>query len=122
MADESLHELAVSLRGAARNVMPEIKRAVSKGALNIKTQMRRDAQGHRHFRALGSSINYDVRSGVDWAEAEVGPPPGVLAGIAYFGSSRPGGGTVEDPRVALEAEEPAFVAWVGRAAGEVLNP
>lgn len=122
MADESIHELVADLRAAGARAMPQIRQAVSRGALNIKNQMRQEAMGHRHFPRLAPSISYDLHAGPDSVEAQIGPTAGVLAGIAYFGSSRPGGNTVPDPKGALEAEEPDFVHWVERAATEVLGP
>lgn len=120
MADESLHELATSFRAAASRILPELRQVVSRGSLNVKNRMRQDAQGHRHFPRLGMSISYDINSGPGFVEGEIGPGEGVLAGIAYFGSSKPGGGTVADPRIAMEAEERPFAENIAAAAQRVV--
>jgi hypothetical protein len=84
---------------------------LSKGALNIKTQMRADfeASGNPGFRYVGRTVSYDLHTEGNELSAEIGPdkPSGALANVAIFGTAR-GGGTVPDPREALEAEAPVF--------------
>ena len=82
---------------------------LSKGALNIKNQMRSEilqsAVGQK--RGVESSITYDLHDG--GYLAEIGPRkggPGSIANIAYFGGAHGGGGSAPDPRGALEAEAP----------------
>lgn len=92
----------------SRHAVPALK----KGAQNIKTTMQADLRqsGNKGFRHVASTVNYDevAVSGAGY-EVEIGPdkPSGALANIAYFGSWK-GGGTVRDPREALEEEIPAF--------------
>lgn len=127
MADETLREFAASLGRVSDAVERDVKGIISKGAVNIKKQMRKDVKGHDHFLsktgkpALGNSINYDlIDRGLG---AEIGPPPGTLAGIAYFGSSRPGGATVPDPKGALDAEVPNVERFIADAmAGRLSRP
>ena len=55
---------------------------------------------------------------------EVGPrkgKPGSIANIAYFGGANGGGGTVPDPRGALEAEAPRFEKALTDLVGEILG-
>jgi hypothetical protein len=51
-------------------------------------------------------------------EAEIGPSGGgaaSLAGLAYFGSSKPGGGTVRNPEDAMLEEAPNFYEYAFKA-------
>ena len=94
-----------------RKAAPQLGSTVSKAALNIKNQLRREARGSDHFGQIASTIDYDRKTSGGVIEAEIGPNKDVggsasLAGIAYFGTSRPGGGTLPDPVGALEAEAP----------------
>ena len=118
--------LAADLTAAGDAVQGKAYGVVSKGAVNIKTQMRMEMYGSRSFRGVGSSISYDIHGGdvfgVGVIEAEIGPEtgggsPGSLANVAYFGTSR-GGGTVPDPQGALDAELPRFEAALLKIAGE----
>ena len=92
-----------------------VGRVVQRGAMNIKKQMNADLAASKHFKGAAGSVTYDIRSSAAFGggavEAEIGPDKnrkgGPLGNIAYFGTSR-GGGTVPDPSVALNAEEPRF--------------
>lgn len=94
----------------------ETRAVVKHGANNIKEQLREEASRSRHFWRMADTINYDIReSGADGGgsvEAEIGPNPhwrrARIENIAYFGSSRRGGGTVPDPLGALLDEIPRF--------------
>lgn len=104
----------------------KVRPIVSKGALNIKNRMQDDARGSQYFGQIASTIDYDLNVTGDGIEAEVGPNPAKggsasLAGIAYFGSSRPGGGTVNDPVFALEEEAPRFVQNLAEVAGFIFK-
>ena len=86
---------------------------LSKGALNIKTQLADEMRASPHFKGF-ANISYDLHefAGFGGGEmyAEIGPEkggPGSGANIAYFGTYK-GGGSVPDPRGALEAEAPRF--------------
>lgn len=90
----------------ARHVKPVVKR----GATNIKDQMVEEMKSSAWFAPVARGISYDLVN--DGYTAEIGPTkgsPGSLANIAYFGGGvQPGGGTVPDPRGALDAEVPRF--------------
>lgn len=118
-----LRKLVADLSAAPKVVRSEARAIMSKGALNIKNQMRDEAARSRHFK-LAHTISYDLKVGGDTIEAEIGPEEGgagSLAGFAYFGGSpwterkKPGrgwqqgpggGGTLPDPQGALDAEAP----------------
>jgi hypothetical protein len=97
---------------------------LSKGALNIKNQMREDfaASGNAGFRYVGRTVSYDMETEGSELSAEIGPdkPSGALANVAIFGTAR-GGGTVPDPREALEAEAPVFEKALGDLVEELFG-
>lgn len=97
----------------SRHAVPALK----KGAQNIKKTMHADMQKSASFGHLASAITYDEPTATgDGYEVEIGPvkkhtgqkkAPRHGANIAYFGTYK-GGGTVRDPRAALEEEIPNF--------------
>lgn len=105
----------------------KVRSVVSKGLLNIKNDMRAQAEKSRSFKQIASTISYELRGGGDLGstviEGEVGPATAFRAArienIAYFGSSRAGGGTVEDPRAAGEREAPRFTEEIGKLGEEI---
>jgi len=118
-------------------MVPKLKGVVAKSALNTKKLMQADARKSKHFERLAPTINYDLKvhefGGDAVIEAEVGPDPSVtvaskskkprpgprtpgnLAGIAYFGTSKPGGGTVRNPEDAMLEEAPNFYEYAFKA-------
>lgn len=122
-----LRALSADLTAASKAVQAKAYGVVSRGATQIKAQMRMEMYASKSFRGIGSSISYDLvgvalGGGSGAIEAVIGPEsgagsPGNLANIAYFGSSR-GGGTVPDPVGALNAELPRFEAALAKIAGE----
>lgn len=110
-----LREFAAVLDAKAQATARQVRQVVSKGAVNIKNQMQVEAAGSRWFR-IASTISYDMREveafGGGVIEAEIGPNrrfrAARLANIAYFGGANGGGGTIPDPRGALDAEAPRF--------------
>ena len=122
-ADTSeLDGLMRSFRKIPADMVPKLKAVVAKSALNTKNIMRKDAQGSQHFKQLAPTISYDLKvhgfGGDGVIEAEIGPSGGgaaSLAGIAYFGTSRPGGGTVRNPEDAMLEEAPNFYEFAFRA-------
>jgi len=101
---------------------PKIRGVVAKSALNTKKIMQKDAQRSRHFKQLAPTISYDLKThqfaGDGVIEAEIGPAGGgaaSLAGIAYFGTSKPGGGTVRNPEDAMLEEAPNFYEYAFKA-------
>jgi len=122
-ADTSeLDALVASFRKIPADMVPKIRGVVAKSAVNTKKIMQRDAQRSRHFKQLARSINYDIKTfgfaGDGVVEAEIGPSGGgaaSLAGIAYFGTSKPGGGTVRNPEDAMLEEAPNFYEFAFKA-------
>ncbi|WP_309080279.1 hypothetical protein [Zhihengliuella sp.] len=114
----------VGMKGLEQ-VSPAMKRA----GVQMKKAMQADLRSSRHFRSVARSITFDLRAvtafGVRNYAIEVGPDAAragsaALAGIAYFGGSRGGGGTVPDPIRHAETEADKVVEAVLAAVGKVL--
>lgn len=124
-----LDGLARSFRSIPALMVPKMRTVVAKSALNTKNIMRKDVRNSTHFRGkknpgLDASIDYDIKvlsfGGDAEIQAEVGPNPernpgAGLAGIAYFGTSKPGGGTVRNPEDAMLEEAPNFYEYAFQA-------
>lgn len=110
-------------------MVPKLRPVVAKSALNTKKIMQADVRKSQHFRGkkkpgLDASIDYDIKvhgfAGDAVIEGEIGPnpernPAAGLAGIAYYGSSKPGGGTVRNPEDAMLEEAPNFYEYAYKA-------
>jgi len=110
------------LRKIPADMVPKMRGVVAKSAVNTKKIMQADARRSRHFKQIGRTISYDLKThefgGDGVIEAEVGPAGGgaaSLAGIAYFGTSKPGGGTVRNPEEAMLEEAPNFYEFAFKA-------
>ena len=115
-----VRELSHDLGEVPDRVIPEVKKSVSRGALNIKNDMARDARSDGSYRHFHRSISYDlVRDGL---EAEIGPDKnlvqGPLGNILYFGTSK--NAPVLNLGGPLYKEAPRFEAALRRIAGDVL--
>lgn len=106
----------------ARHAIP----VVEKAALNVKNQLIAEMRASTHFKGF-TKISYDISSfqGFGGGEivAEIGPEahgPGAGANLAYFGTWK-GGGTVPDPRGALEAEYPNLEKHLADLAEEMFG-
>jgi hypothetical protein len=128
---EGLDELTADMRSAAARLRDDIGPVIAKGALNIKQQIKNDFRESAHFGSTkpGSvipNIRYNRKDTADSVEAEIAPfvdagGIGGLTGIALYGGSRGGGGTVADPIIALQAEAPRFTDALAALAAEVLD-
>lgn len=115
-----VRELSHDLGEVPDRVIPEVKKSVSRGALNIKNDMARDARSDGSYRHFHRSISYDlVRDGL---AAEIGPDKnrvqGPLGNILYFGTSK--NAPVLNLGGPLYKEAPRFEAALRRIAGDVL--
>lgn len=114
-----IRTLAADMRAIDSRLARWVRPVVSKGAQNIKSAMRSDAQQSTHFH-FAEAIAYDIKG--DGYEAEIGPEkgsPGSIANIAYFGTPR-GGGTVRDPQEAANDELPNFRRELAKLAEELV--
>lgn len=118
-----IHELAAVIRSA--DIAPGVKQVISKGSVKVKNQIKRDFRASKHFKGV-TDVSYKLESGVGYVESTIAPfvendGYGSLTGIAIHGTSRGGGGTVADPLIALQAEEPFFMSAIGDVVGKVLD-
>ena len=114
-------EFASELGKVPTKVVTGVRPAVVKAGVDMKKQLREEMDKSKHFKA-SRSINFDVSDG--GLAVAVGPSkghPGSIANIAYFGGVNGGGGTVPDPRGALEAEAPRFEKALTDLVGEILG-
>lgn len=122
-ADTSdLDGLARDFRKIPALMVPRMRGVVTKSAVNTKKIMRSDARRSAHFKQIEPTIGFDIKvhefGGDGVIEAEIGPSgsgSASLAGIAYFGTSRPGGGTVRNPEDAMLEEAPNFYEFAFKA-------
>ena len=117
-----LDALARDLTRIPTDMVPKMRGVVARSALNTKNIMRKDAAGSKHFKQIAPTISYDLKvhafGGDGVIEAEIGPSGGgsaSLAGIAYFGTSKPGGGTLRNPEDAMLEEAPNFYEYAFKA-------
>ena len=115
-------DLSRAFRAVPAAMVPKIKGVVAKSAVNTKKIMQADARKSKHFKQIAPTISYDLKvnefGGDGVIEAEIGPAGGgaaSLAGIAYFGTSRPGGGTIRNPEDAMLEEAPNFYEYAFKA-------
>lgn len=110
---------------AARKMKP----IFNKTALQIKRGMQADFRSSRHFKQVARSIDYDVNEhsmfGAGVFTAEIGPnkttnASASLAGIAYFGGSNGGGGTVRDPIFHARDQGTKMVGFIAMAIEDIL--
>lgn len=123
-----LHTLSADFRSAPSRIAPKVNAVVAKGANNIKGSMIEQMRGSRHFKGAAVAIDYEWFDGDDFVAVEIGPKVGPgekggLGGVAYgtgvFGGAR-GGGSVRDPMVDLELEQPKFEAALEAVLGDLL--
>lgn len=111
-----LHALAADIRMGYKEAAKDARAVVSKGAVNIKNDWRREWAGLSHAPALAAAVTYDVKVLARGIEAEIGPDKnkrqGSLGNVIEFGTSRnaphPGGAPAlarEEPRFAKAAED-----------------
>ena len=116
-----LREFSTELGKVPTKVVTGVRPAVVKAGVNMKNQLREEMDRSKHFKA-SRSIDFDVSDG--GLAVAVGPSkgkPGSIANIAYFGGVNGGGGTVPDPRGALDAEAPRFEKALTDLVGEILG-
>lgn len=110
----------VELSSIPDNLQREVRRVVSRGALNVKRDWARRWKGHPRIRALPYSINYDLASADDVLSAEIGPDhakrQATLAHLIEYGNAEYGSvrnAPIPGGLPALAAEEPRFVRALG---------
>lgn len=100
----------IDLDEAAHEIIPEARKVVQKGALNIKNGARRRIGRPAHAPAYASSITYESRETATKAEAEIGPDKGrrqgALGNLLEYGSVN--NAPIPHIRPAADEELPRF--------------
>lgn len=118
-----LDQWADALRAAGDDALKQSERMVSKGSLNVKNDARELAPHGPHTPSYRSSISYDITTGEDRVEGEIGPDKnrrqGALGNLFEYG-------TVDTPAIphlnpALDAEEPRFYEAAKQLAAELVE-
>ena len=111
---DKIGALAADLRALPEHVRGDARKVLAKAGVNIKRQLQAEMSTSEHFGQVATAISYEIEERAGSIELVAGPTkgsPGSLANIAYFGGSR-GGGTVPEPRGALDAEAPVASAYL----------
>lgn len=120
---DGLKALAADLDRAAAVAPAVARQVVQRGALNIKTDWRREWSGLSHAPALHRAVGYDTWVTASGAAAEIGPDTdkrqGYLGNVAEYGTvnnaPHPGGAP------ALERERPRFAKALEDVAADELE-
>lgn len=114
-----LKELESDLQKAIDRAVPEAKKIVGKGCMNIKKQARatikaRSRRGYLPYTHYPRSITYDVTAMGLVVRGEIGPKSemrqGGLGGLIEYGSVN--NAAIPHLTPALDAEEPRFFPYV----------
>lgn len=118
-------KLSADFGRASRAALPAVDRVVSRGALNIKNAMVREAEADGSYKHFSRSISYDRAYSLGVIGYEVGPDKGrrgtqaALGNLLYFGSVN--NGSALDIEVGLREEEPRLVENLARVATELAD-
>lgn len=108
---------------AARELGEEVRKVVSRAALNIKNDARDRISGARHLPHYPRSISYDVEETGDGPAAEIGPDhnrsQGPLGNLLEYGSVN--NAPIPHLAPALDEEEPRFARALEAALAKVLG-
>lgn len=125
---EGLREFAAAIDAEASQIAADVRKASMDAGVRLKNSMRKQLRARPHFKKAALDVDFDVIERNDEIEIEVGPSigrgrghAGGLAHIAYFGGSNGGGGTVRDPQLDLDEEEPRFLTALEELAGKRLE-
>lgn len=112
-----LDGLTASLLDASREVLPEARKVVQRGLLNIKRDWQRTWSGHPKIRMLPNTITYDTRQALDKVVGEAGPERGrrgaALANLIEYEFGGVHSSPIPGGAPALEAERPRFERALG---------
>lgn len=127
--NSELYALAADLGKMPQAVVRKARPIFRRTALEIKRGMQADLRTSPHFKQIARSVDYDVSEHTAFGSlsltAEIGPnatrsPAAPLAGIAYFGGSRGGGGTVRDPIFHARDQGQRMIGYLEMAAEGIL--
>lgn len=121
-------KLARDLGASAANALRDVRAVIQKGALNIKNDLRdqANAAGIPEAANLARSISYDTTLTPGGIKAEIGPTKakkksgrGGSFAFLYFGNSK-NGPVLPDPGDALKREAGNVETYIDKALGESL--
>jgi hypothetical protein len=105
-----IDKLAADLGEVPAKIRPNVRKAVEVTARHVKDDWRVPVSGSQSVPGGARTISYDVTSGPDGAEAEIGPEiggPGALVGMLEYGT--PTVGPTGYGHAALQKNEDDFV-------------
>jgi len=120
--------LSADFTAAAAEAIPEVRKVVDKGLLNIKQGMQRRWRGHRSIAGLPPAVSYDSRIVAGGVHGEVGPVVGrrqgslggiIEGGRLEYGNLRNAPIPAAKPEAELEA--PRFAQALEDLAGDLLE-
>lgn len=118
-----LEELADDLQHAADASVDEVRKVVSKGALNIKKDAKAIVEGHSHLPHYPRAITYDTDVAGTLVSAEIGPDKakrqGPLGVFVEYGSVK--NAPIPHLSPALDTEEPRFIEALEALGGDLLE-
>lgn len=117
-----LQKLSASFAVASSRVGPDARAAVSKGALNVKTDTREHVSDDPYWKRLAQTVNYSMTGNAFYSAADVGyedKGQGELAGIYEFGSVKRAPHPTLIP--AFEREAPRFEKAMGDLAAKAVQ-
>lgn len=115
-----LKALALSIAAVEGRLPAAARAVVSKAALNIKNDTRKNVSDHPSWKRLASTVNYNLAGNAFHSEAVVGyedQGQGELAGIYEFGSAHRAPHPTLFPAAAREL--PRFEKALGDVAGKI---
>jgi hypothetical protein len=120
------HEITVladAITKASAPARADVEAVVFRGAIQIKKDAQRRISGHKHWRRVAGSIDFDTYYSLKGPAAEIGPnhakPQGNLGHIPEYGS--PTSAPIPYMRPAADAEEPKFAAAMEALAVKALG-
>lgn len=117
-----LQKLSASIASSSGRLPAEVRAAVAKGALNVKTDAREHISDSQTWKHLASTVNYDLAGNAFYSEATIGyddAGQGELAGIYEFGSVKRSPHPTLIP--AFEREAPRFEKAMGDLAAKAVQ-
>lgn len=114
---------AFDLEQADENLIPEARKVLVRGVINIKRDAKRRVTGLKAAPYYAASITDDVRQGGTWVEVEVGPDKnrrqGPLGVFLEFGSIN--NSPIPHMRPATDKELPKIEKYLGDLIPDMLE-
>lgn len=130
MRTDGIDETVRDLGQAPGRTVKKIKPVMKKAGVQMKRNWTKSFRSSPSFRVVGKSVTFDVHDSTAFGtrniQVEVGPDASrdsaaALAGIATFGGSRGGGGSVPEPDQLLKDEADTAEKFIADIIGEALQ-